>query len=388
MKTKKIKSCLKNFYNKSNQEESIKKFPFKIYKFNNRPKPINKKDILFICCFSEFGCETVGIMYCIPRILQEVPSKYKIVVGWHGREYFYRHLVDEFWEIQPEFMHLREYCGAFHHDSKNLKKIEKKLSELGDVIPSDRLGTLAVTSKCLDCQNVWQTSSRVLNCCSCGSKNISPSLLGNTNYWKPKAVRLPKPTQDRIDLVKNYLGKNPVAIFARGRKRYGRNLQPEFYVRLINLLKEKNYDPIWLGEKSTTQPCPDPSIVDFSRMEESKFLDLTLSIVSQCKFTIQFWTASTRLAGMMGVPYLLFESPDQIYGNGQEGYRRDLCDFGMRKLSINHFLNIYYNNDMGIEIVKKCIEQMEDKNFEDLIGSVESDKIVLDMQSKRKMGEK
>jgi hypothetical protein len=41
--------------------------------------------------------------------------------------------------------------------------------------------------------------------------------------------------------------------------------------------------------------------------------------MTNLQFTIQFWTASTRLASMMGVPWILFESPDQIAGNGQEG---------------------------------------------------------------------
>jgi hypothetical protein len=385
MKNKIIKSRFRNCGDKkvAEREISFKNLSLNIYKFNRRERPASKENILIICCFSEFGCETVGAMYCIPRILQEIPSKYKIVVGWYGREYFYRHLVDEFWEIKPENMCLREYCRAFHHESKNLKKIEKQLSNFGRVIPSDYLGKLAVTSKCFDCSHFWFTDCKVLFCPKCNSKNISPSILGNVTYWKPKAVRVPKPLGSTMELAKKYISGNAVGIFARGRKCYGRNLQPEFYLKLISLLKEKNYNPIWLGEKATTQPCPDPSIVDFSRLPESKNLDLTLSIVSQCKFTIQFWTASTRLAGMMGVPYLLFESPDQIYGKGQEGYRRNLCDFGPRKLSINHFLNVYYNNDEGIQVAKKCIEDMENKNFEDYIGLVENKEVVLKMQNKK-----
>jgi len=376
-----IKKIIKN--KRFQKEEVIKNIKFKVYKFNRRQKPSQKNKILFICCFSEFGCETVGIMYCIPRILQEAPDAYKIVVGWHGREYFYRHLVDEFWEIDADHMNLREFCKAFHHDSRNLKKIENVLKDFGKVIPSEQLGKMAVTSKCLDCSHFWPTDYKVVMCQKCSSTNVCPSILGNVGYWKPKVVRLPKPSNDIFDYVKKYLGPNPVGIFARGRKCYGRNLQPEFYLKLINLLKSKNYDPIWLGEKSTTQPCPDPSILDFSRMDDSKKLDLTLAIVGQCKFTIQFWTASTRLAGMMGVPYLLFESPDQIYGRGQEGHRRNLCDFGPRKLSINHFLNVYYDNDAGIEVVRECIEQIENKNFEDFIGLVQSKDIVLKMAEKK-----
>ena len=61
-------------------------------------------------------------------------------------------------------------------------------------------------------------------------------------------------------------------------------------------------------------------------MPNARDLEQTLAIVCGCEFPVQFWTASTRLAGVMGVPYLLFESPDQIWGQGQEGYRRNLCD--------------------------------------------------------------
>ena len=123
-------------------------------------------------------------------------------------------------------------------------------------------------------------------------------------------------------------------------------------------------------------------------MEESKDLESTLAIVKQCCFTVQFWTASTRLAGMMGVPYLLFESPEQIWGQGQEGIRRNLCDFGPRKLSINHYLNVYQDNQKGLEIVKDCIGEMERGNFEDHMGLVE-ETVVSKMreENKRRVGD-
>jgi len=184
--------------------------------------------------------------------------------------------------------------------------------------------------------------------------------------------------------VKKYLANdNNVAIFARARKCYGRNLQPDFYERLIFLLRSKGYNPIWMGEKVSTLPCPVSDVVDFSRMEESKDLESTFAIIKQCKFTVQFWTASSRLAGLMGVPYLLFESPDQIWGGGQEGIRRNLCDFGPRKLSINHYLNVYQDNTKGLDVVKKNIEEMESNNWEDHIGLVE-DQVVREMKQKNK----
>jgi hypothetical protein len=167
-----------------------------------------------------------------------------------------------------------------------------------------------------------------------------------------------------------------VGVVARGRKTYGRNLQPEFYVKLIKVLEQMGYNPIWLGEKQSTQPCPVDHIVDFSRMPDSGDLEKTLAIVCGCEFTIQFWTASTRLAGMMGVPYLLFESPDQIFGNGQEGYRRNLCDFGPAKLCISHYLNVYNNHAAAMKLVKKCVKDIERGDFNDVVGLVEREEVV------------
>ena len=358
-------------------EEQVENIEFNIHKLNNRPKPKDPRQILIICCFSEFGCETVGAQYCIPQILQEFPGRYKIVVGWHGREYFYRHLVDEFWEMKKEHMWLREWCRAFHHESKNLGRIEKELGKHGQVMDSAYLGKIAVGAKCFDCGAFWGSTDKVRQCPDCKKTNkLQQSILGDVNFWKPKAVRIPKPCKEKMALVDKYLGPNPVGVFARGRKCYGRNLSPEFYVRLVKLLEDMDYNPVWLGEEATTQPCPVDHIVDFSRMSEARDLETTLAIVNKCKFTVQFWTASTRLAGMMGTPYLLFESPDQIWGAGQEGFRRNLCDFGRRKLAINHYLSVKDNNDEALNIVQKCIEEMEEDNYEDVIGLVESDIVV------------
>ena len=147
------------------------------------------------------------------------------------------------------------------------------------------------------------------------------------------------------------------------------------------------YNPIWLGEKSSVQPCPVNDVVDFSRKEESRDLELTLSIIKKCEFTIQFWTASTRLSGMMGTPYILFESPDQIWGKkGQEGIRRNLCDFGPSKLAVNHFLNIYNNNERGLEIAKRCILELVNGDYSDIIGDVESEFVVSQMKNNKAIG--
>ncbi len=361
-----IKSNIKN-------ENIIENIDFTIIKFNNKIRP-EKDNVIVICCFSEFGCETVGVMYSIPKIIQENPDKYFIVVGWYGREYLYKHIVDEFWEIKKEHMWLREFSRAFNHVSKNLDDVEKKLSEFGKLISSSELGNISISSSCKNCKLRWCCyDEENSNCKSCRSEKIIPAIICDVNYWKPKAIRIPPPSEYKINLAKSYLKPSTVGIFARGRKCYGRNLQPEFYIKLIEILENMGYNPVWLGEEISVQSCPVSHIKDFSRMEESRDLEFTLALIKNCKFTIQFWTASTRLSGMMGVPYILFESPDQIWGKrGQEGIRRNLCDFGRRKLSVNHFLNVFYNNDKGLDIVRKCIEEINTGNYDDMIGLVEN----------------
>ena len=84
------------------KDKLLSELKFKIFKFNNRPKPQDIKRILIISCFSEFGCESIGLHYCIPKVISCNPGAYVICVGWHGRDYLYRHLVDEYWEIEED----------------------------------------------------------------------------------------------------------------------------------------------------------------------------------------------------------------------------------------------------------------------------------------------
>jgi hypothetical protein len=197
-------------------------------------------------------------------------------------------------------------------------------------------------------------------------------LFNDIFFWKRLAIPLPSPSSQKMEEARKYLKTKNVGVFARGRATYGRNLQPEFYVKLVHLLQSMGYNPIWLGEKQSTQACPVEGIVDMSRNPISRDLELTLAIIKQCEFTVQFWTASTRLAGMMGVPYLLFESPDQIWGGGHEGYRRNLCDYGPSKLCVNHYWNVYNNNEKAIKLVKQSIFEMENNNYEDVFGLLDT----------------
>jgi hypothetical protein len=373
-------------------EEPLEDVKFEVHKLNQRQRPKDKNQILAICCFSEFGCETLGVMYCLPRIMRDYPDKYKIVIGWHGRKYLYKHLADEFWEMKPEHMWLREYARAFHHESRNLDALEDKLKSFGVLVPSSYMGKVAVSAKCFSCglfwSCVWSNGNYEGSACPrCGKSDVLWPLLNDVSYWKKKVVRIPDPSPEKINFARQYISGRPVGIFARARKCYGRNLQPEFYKGLILLLREMGFEPIWLGEKVSTIPCPVDDVVDFSRMDEARDLETTLALIKNCEFTIQFWTASSRLAGMMGVPYLLFESPDQIWGKGQEGIRRNLCDFGPRKLSINHYLNVYNNNDLGLDIVRTCIKEMMEGNWEDHMGLVDHEVVTkMRMDNKARIG--
>ena len=279
---------------------------------------------------------------------------------------------------------MRDRCRAFHYDSKNLSKLEKALQKFGRVVTTKALGKIAVGCTCNKCNAYWGQTDPCVKCRYCDSEDVVPSLFSDPKKHKKYAKLVPKPSKHKIEQAKLYLGENPVGIFARGRKTYGRNMQPEFYVELIDMLRLRGYDPIWLGEKQSTQPCPVDDIVDFSRMAESRDLETTLAIISCLKFTIQYWTASTRLASLVGTPYLLFESPDQIWGRGQEGYRRELCDFTDNKLCVCHYLNMFDDNEEALSLTERCIEEMENGNYEDVFGLLETDVVVQKMKNDHK----
>ena len=110
-------------------------------------------------------------------------------------------------------------------------------------------------------------------------------------------------------------------------------------------------------------------------MSESRDLERTLAIMANLSFTVQFWTASTRLSGMVGTPFLLFESPEQIYSTakrpGQEGRRLELTSFGPKKVCISHYSKVCERPDEALDLVEQCVNEMKDGDFSDTIGLVE-----------------
>lgn len=363
-------------------QEQIVDIDFNVHKFSSRPKPEDPSRIMIISCFSEFGCEVIGSLYCIPRIIKENPDLYVIVMGWYGREYLYRHLVDEFWETKEDVQWLRDSSLAFHHNNKNLQRIEKAVSKLGKIVTADALGRIAVGNKCHKCFNFWGQTEHVYSCPKCNSQEITKALFADVKNWKKRITPIPRPSQTKMEMAAEYIkgAEKPVGVIARNRSTYGRNLQPEFYVKLLEKLKTMGYAPIWLGEKQSTLACPDPDIIDMSRKPEARDLELTLAIVAQLQFTVQFWTASTRLAALMGTPYLIFESPDQLFGAGQEAFRLALCTTGYKKLALCHYLNVYNNHTGSINLVERCIKEMEKGDWSDVIGLVDEPDVVAGMR--------
>jgi hypothetical protein len=336
------------------KEELIENLTFKVHKFNNRPKPTDIRRIVFFPVFSEFGSEVVSVLYCIPHFLRTYyVGYYSIAVGWAGRAFLYKHLVDEFWELDETYSWLRDYCRAFHHDSFNLRKLEKQLTKQGKFVHYNDFSKFVLS----DLFKNFKDNKR-------------------NAYW-------PTIDSSKLDTIEKYIKKPAVGIIARNRVTYGRNLSIDFYKDLIKLLEFLGYNPVWLGEKVTTYPCPVDHIVNFRDSPDAKDLEKTLLLVSQLEFTVQFWTASTRLAGLTGTPFIIFESPEQVYSggaSGQEGIRLELCSKGPKKLVVSHFKNVEVNPDGGLALVQQAIEEMRKNNYSDIIGLVEDKNLVKLMQ--------
>ncbi len=361
-------------------EEPLVNVQFNIHKFTNRPKPHNPANIVVFPNFSEFGSELIQTCYTMPKMLNSTYSgKYTIALSWYGRAYLYKHLVDELWEIKEEYQYLREYCRCFHHESKNLKLVEKTVSKYGHIVtPNDHaLGILypkLSTCPVSGCGGQMVCSENNQICLLCHAHLPPVGIYNEISRAKKTAVWPAKPSAAKMKYVKDkYLKPKTVGITARHRTCYGRNLPVEFYEKLIQYLENIGYNPIWIGEKETTLRSPFSHIIDYCVTEDAHDLETTLALVSQMDFTIQFWTASTRLAGISGTPYIVFESPDQLYGNGQEGYRLNLCTKNNNgKVVLAHYINVVNDHNTAIDLVGRAINEVRAGNFEDIIGMVES----------------
>lgn len=337
------------------------KFHKNIYKKRDLPT-------LFMIGFVEFGCESFFPLYVLPNIVRDNPHFKVIFVGWSGREYLYKHIVDEYWELDSCFMYLRNTARAMSHESFNLKQVEVYLSRIGTVIKSDVVGNNLIEYMCLDCFYKSGSTKHIKGCPACGLTKIRQSLLSNPVDLRNKLYPLPELKEEKIENIKAIMPKKAVAVFARKRDSYGRNLDKNFYLRLIDLLKEMGYNPVWIGEKNSSLECPDSEILDFTSCIESKDLEKVISLVSLCEFSIQFWTASTRISLISNTKFFLVECPDQIYGNGQEGIRLNIFNRYETpyKLFLCNYNKFIENLNVTFTLLKKSlIEFVNQNNYED-----------------------
>lgn len=343
-------------------------------KFSNKVRK-DPKETLIITNFCELGVETLTCIYSIPRVLERLKDYYTIAFGWSGRKYFYRHLVDEFWELDKRHYWLKDYSNACNHKSKNLANLENKISDYGFVFKGSSLGNFLVAKNCRECLTPTLTSEE---CAKCGSDRFWFPFLENID--KEKITPIPRPTIDPE--LRSSIPENSVAVFARNRKTYGRNLPKDFYLNLNILLKKKGFFPIYLGENISSLDMKD--CLDFSNRPEVNDLNFTLSVLSCVNFSIQFWTASTRLSSIVKTPFLLVESPDQIAGAGQEGLRiAATTNWNKKKILISHYLDFLENQQSSLCAVSESIDEMLNNNWDYNMSLVRNKGLLYSMIDKK-----
>ena len=357
------------------KEPWVEDFYISREKFSNKQRK-DPKETLVITNFCELGVETLNCNYSIPRVLEKFKDYYSIVFGWSGRRYFYKHLVDEFWELDKRHYWLKDYSNACIHNSKNLSKLEGKLTSYGYfVFKGASLGNFLVSKNCKECLTPTLESNK---CVKCGGDSFWFPFLNNID--REKVIPIPLPSID--PKLKSSIPENSVAVFARNRKTYGRNLPRDFYTNLNKLLKSKGFSPIYLGENISSLNMDD--CLDFSNRPEANDLNFTLSVLSCVNFSIQFWTASTRLSSIVKTPFLLVESPDQIAGAGQEGYRiAATTNWNKKKILISHYLDFLENQETSLDAVSESIDEMLNDNWSHNMSLAKNKRLLYSMIKKK-----
>jgi hypothetical protein len=351
------------------KEKKIDNFCFNVYKFTKKKKLDN---ILIITNFCELGVETLACNYSIPQLLSIFNGYYIILVGWTGREYFYRHLADEFWELKEEDYWLKDSCNAFWTKSKNIEILESKLKKIGILFKSQYLGNFLITYVCKRC---FYSSYACFDVCSkCGNNKVSPPLLGAIQN-KKFSRSIPKPKENYVNEVKKIVPKRAVAVFARNRKTYGRNLPKDFYYNLNKILVSNNFTPVYLGENVSSLNME--NCIDFSNTDMVKNLEFTLAVLSCAEFSVQLWTASTRLSSIVKTPFILVESADQLALRGQEGRRiAASSDFNKKKIIISNYLSFLNDTEKGLLAIEKSIQEIKKDNWDYILDFIEDKNMV------------
>jgi predicted Zn-ribbon and HTH transcriptional regulator len=320
---------------------------------------------LFYLSFGEFGCEALLPLFVIPRLNNNFPEYRKIVVGWHDREYFYRESCDEYWELNPNYMSLKNNSHAFQNISTEIQSLSKRLKLIGSVIDGSKMGKICVSAKCLKCFFEFEVDRGDKGCPKCFSEKIESSLLQGCKVYKNFCSNLPSINKKSIDFVNKHIPENTVALFARNRKTYDRNFPVDYYDQIINLLSSFGYNIVLLGEKISSHNLNNKNIINLIDQN----LETTFAVVNKCVFSLQYFTASTRISSILNKPFILFESLDQIYGRGQEGIRLSLAtkNYNNKKIVIANYKDVLENQNESIDLLRKAIiEFVFEKNSSDL----------------------
>ncbi len=330
---------------------------------------------LFVFALVEFGCELFLPHYFLKKLRTQYSESKMVVIAWAGRSFLYKNFADEVWEIKDNYMWLRETVRAFLHVSKNIKKLENHLRTYGDIFPSSKFGNMVLENKCNKCQAAFGSDKKIL-CPMCHESDVRLSMFADLNNAKNNFNPISYEDENIKLWAKRNMPQNAIAIFARNRKTYGRNLPKLFYINLIDRLIQHGYNPVWFGEKQSSMPCPNESIFDFSKLPEAKNLQYTLCCLETCAASFQAWTASTRLSQIANIPYVLVETPDQIYGRGHEGKRLFLFsnDLSKQKIVLCNYNKTMENQSMFLTLCEKSILQhIEDKDNSDILGLVDNE---------------
>ena len=341
-----------------------------VFRPNNK-----KKENVFLSTLVEFGCESLLPHFYLPYYASKNKDFHKIVIGWPGRSLFYEHYAYEFWSIDPKYSYLRAYTKAFSGMSKNIKAIEASLKLFGHVVPSANLNKYFCEGVCKNCKKSFINVKKIVECEHCGSTEVINSILADTDYHKLRYRSLYVNFGKYSDLLKDVCKSKNIAVFARNRVTYGRNLPADFYRNFCSKLENKGYNIFWLGEKVSALPCPSKSYFDFTKSEFADDIHACLALVSQCKGTFQAWTASTRFAQAVNIPYVLVESFDQIFGFGQEGKRIKLLtpDMKTKKIIFSNYKTVIKDLNYFADLCfEHFIDFIENKNYIDVVGAMES----------------
>lgn len=324
---------------------------------------------MFFLSFGEFGCETILPTFLIPRINNNFPEYRKIVIGWNNREYFYRDLCDEYWELDSKYMQLKNNSYAFENISVEIASLHKRLAPLGVVLDGTKIGKLCVKAKCKKCFFEFEVDRGDVYCAKCYSEKIEKSLFQGAREYRKYANSLSPINSKYIDFASAYIPKNTVALFARNRKTYNRNLTIDHYNKIIDMIIGLGYKVVLLGEFVSSHFIQNNKVINFMNHDLAGNLEAAFAIVDQCVFSLQFFTASSRIGSLLNKPYIIFESADQIYGRGQEGIRLSLLtkNYDKKKIVLSNYLDIAQNTEEAIQVAKQAIHELIiEKNSNDL----------------------